>query len=360
MFYYLDKFIVLAFRKCDMAVNSFFQFKINQSFDFLANELQVSGDAFTIDFHRTSEIKLIVNEKKRVHYRKSDFGDNVNFDSKFEKVRTQFVTTLRDINPKLETAIKTMLHQGGPFYSGRNAMENFIFPSLALQGRGLIHEITIEVNSSDDVIVREVTRYNGLQLNSPELAKNLSFSAKNGVEINELTWEEKQTLETYRNLIFWPGIAESFSQMLMQGDGNGSLVNDSHFGDEGLIKLEQSDRDKENIFGFLSLHEPLSLTVNYQLYYDLKAKKFKLYKPKATDINIDFSAPRVEKLICGSCNNDAFKSINFLTKAQQELTKLINKFIETLKKAIITAIDHVFYDEEPADESFNYINRLRA
>ncbi|MES2141288.1 MAG: hypothetical protein V4471_00125 [Pseudomonadota bacterium] len=349
-----------------MAVaNGFFQSKVKQSFDFLAAVKSTEGQ-FECDFHRTSEVKLLVNQKNKLHYIKSDFYDSENFNYEAEKVKNKFVKELRNINPELEIAVKKMMQQSGPFYSGRNALENIIFPRVGMRGAECTHKFIVEVSANNVVIVREISTYNSLHLNLSGFAKNISCSAE-GIEGGEFTKMQKQALDAYRELnigMYLPKPPETSLQEQTQEHGNYLLANDSQaFGDAGLVELDQVNIDKDYNFGHLLLSEPLSLTVEYKLYYDLEEKKFKVIKPTEADIDVNFPATIVEKLISMNFNgriNNGFRAITFSTKVQEKLAKVIAKFVEAVKKAFIVTMDKFFSGEESANNSFGpYSNRPR-
>ena len=349
-----------------MAVASaFFQSKVKKSFDFLA-AVKSTENQFECDFHRISEVKLLVNQENKLHYIKSNFYDSENFNYEAEKVKNKFVEELRNINPELDITVKKMMQQSGPFYSGRNALENLIFPRVGIKGVDRTHKFIVEVDANNAVTVREISAYNSLHLNLSEFAKNISCSAE-GIEGREFTKIQKQALDAYRELtirMYLPKPPETSLQEQTQEHGNYLLANDSQaFGDAGLVKLDQVNIDKDYDFGHLLLSEPFSLTVEYKLYYDLEEKKFKVIKPAEADIDVNFPATIVEKLIYinsyGRINN-GFRNITFSTKVQEKLAEMIARFVEVVKKTFIESMDKFFSGEESANNFFGpYSDRPR-
>ncbi len=338
---------------------SFFQSKLNRFIDFLSVDITKykEGSQFAQDFYRTSEVRLLVNKKEQLYYVRDNFKESKDLNSEVEKVKNQFIKILKDISPELEITIKTMMHQAGPFYSGRNVLENVIFPRVGIRGRGHKHKFIVEINAYNEVTVREISMYNSLQLDLPEFAKNIFFS-REGIVADKLTREQQQALEDCRELNISLYLASGKTNLQEQMQEDYLLKNDSQvFGDEGFVKLDQSNIDKDFSFGRLELSEPFSLTVEYKLSYDLDEKKFKLVKPSETDIDIKFPAKLVEKLIYTNFNklNNEFENITVLSKVQEQLVKLIAKLVEAVKKAFVIAIDELFNDRETVSNNhFSY------
>lgn len=338
---------------------SFFQSKLNRFIDFLSVDITKykEGRQFAQDFYRTSEVRLLLNKKEQLYYVRDNFKGSKDLNSEVEKVKNQFIKILKDISPELEITIKTMMHQAGPFYSGRNVLENIIFPRVGIRGRDRKHKFIVEINSYNEITVREISMYNSLQLDLPEFAKNIFFSPE-GITGGNLTREQQQALEEHRELTLSLYLASGKTNLQEQMQEDYLLKNDNQvFGDEGLVKLDQSTIDKDFSFGRLLLSEPFSLTVEYRLSYDLEEKKFKLIKPVEADIDIKFPAKLVEKLIYTNFNkiNNEFKNITFSSKVQEKLAKLIASFVEAVKKAFIIVGDGLFKDGEQANNKrFSY------
>ena len=265
--------------------------KVNQAFDHFSFNLEryEDGVPFVLDFLRTNEIELIINGKSRAHY----ISENGNA----EKIRSEFEHALSEENPKLETAIKRSLHQGGAFFTGVNSLENIIFPRVGLarmyppEKGSYTHKYIIEVVNNSKVIVKETVIYNKLALAPIESVQDRVYSANEEVGFNEFTDAQKGKLE---------------KQI------------------KNIVKAYGGEEDSES----LSFHEPLSLTVQYELNYSEASESYQLKKPTKEDITIDVPVKLAEKLLFYDLNRTFATDVkDFVSRLKEILAKIITVVI---------------------------------
>jgi hypothetical protein len=315
---------------------------IQESVQFSSQGLDkfVDGKQFKKDFHRTSEVILWVKGQEKVHY-------SVVLAAEAREIRKQFLATLRQVNPQLELAIKKRLHQAGPFFSARQAMEIIIFSRMAIStiNSDLIHKIVVNIEDEHQVTVKETASYKSLQLCLPdEHASNISLvngeykcSKFSAMQQDILTIKRKAYIETYLP-----------SSSINSDQGDYLITSDSQvFADTGLVSLEKPDLDL-SVEKLNFCEKPFVVSVNYKLYYDSKEKDYQLLIPSAEDIFIEVPTTLAEKLIFGNFSNVKIENRNFNTKFKHDVSKLFARFINIIKNTIIGSTTRANEKELPA------------
>jgi hypothetical protein len=276
-----------------------------ETFNYLLNRSnfsEVKAGIFEQDFRRTCKITLTKNSKELLRYTNLNV-ENENFflteltELREETIRKNFLTELRAVKPALETAIKAMLHQEGPFYTGRNIMQYCILGprGITSDGHGSSHEFVIEVGNKDKVLVKEIIKYDELQLTPTEDASGMYYS-ETGPKPNIFSELEQKTLGIHRARCI------------------------KNFGSKGLVGQHSDDPER------LVLNKPLSLTITYELRYIPEKNKYDLLK--LSEDNIDVPEKLIEKLVFGNIKE---------SEVRMKFENIIDKIIAALKRVFIAA-----------------------
>lgn len=282
-----------------------------------------NGEELKIEFPRTSEVLLFTGDEKQVHYRKSLDGAEENKIRGFPKT-TLFVEKLNEISPQLKTAIYEMFYQAGPFFTGRIALEQSIFPSAAVQPQGLTHKIRIDVGDSGEVIVTEKVTYNQLRLNLPHAAAMIHSIVGNETKSSLLSEQQYAYLSIAKDVLknYW--VQEREVPVLFPED---PPERNYFSGGGGEFEVQHSTIGDDLFENLVFLNEPLSLTVRYTLRRNEEGD-YQLLELSEDDISINFPTP-VKELFFKDFSTPASASNRRLL-----LVELIIKIIEWVQKIL--------------------------
>jgi hypothetical protein len=302
------------------------------------------NSTFDVDFPRIREVEVIGGTRYWNNAPKDNATKDNTTKDNTTKDRDGFIAMIREVNPALETAIKTMMHQGGALFSGRNAMENGIFSHLGINGQGS-HAFSIKVIDANTVTIVERVKYDHLQLYYPEYVIPVSFS-EGKMEGQALTEKQKQAITVRRESIMARYPLENLTPSQKEEEKKRTylLSSDSEvFGVRKKVGKDIGEAYKGLIFAeyLLDKDKPLSLNVTYTLQFDSKKEQFELLALTENDIDIEFPGKFIQQLVTQEADNSLgkYKNMGIKTKASKRLTKLmnelVNEFVATLKKAIL-------------------------
>ncbi|MES2998125.1 MAG: hypothetical protein V4700_02255 [Pseudomonadota bacterium] len=236
---------------------------LHQAYDFLSKDLEKykDGKQFNIDLSR-GDVSLVVD-------------GIATFSSRSEKLNTKdagmerkFMSLIEDVNPALEIAMKTMLHQAGPLFSASCVINNLLFPKTGMVyqvGNNYKRSHIIHVENGE-VFVTEIVAYKALNILPVENASNIDLSTPVGKCNELLTQRQKEVLEMRRTFVlkmFFIDETASFNQT----------------------------------FYTLDLKDPFFISVKYKLSYCPEQKNYELVKPSENDVIVGTPDKCIEDLL---------------------------------------------------------------